>query len=76
MMQVSTYRHKLHGRVHAWSAGNGSMEGAARDGRHVFPEDVMDALDHGAAGWHCSWCFPPAGIKAKLEAAHWSDLPR
>ena len=27
-------------------------------------------------GWHCSWCFPPKGIKTKLEGAHWSDLPR
>lgn len=28
------------------------------------------------AGWHCSWCFLPPGIRAKLISAHASDFPR
>ena len=28
------------------------------------------------AGWHCSWCYPPSGIKIKLESAQRHDKPR
>ena len=28
------------------------------------------------AGWHCSWCFQPEGIRAKLLDAPNSDFPR
>ena len=28
------------------------------------------------AGWHCSWCYPPTGIKIKLESAQRHDKPR
>ena len=28
------------------------------------------------AGWHCSWCFPPRDIRAKLLAAQNGDFPR
>ena len=28
------------------------------------------------AGWHCSWCYPPPGIKIKLESAQRHDKPR
>ena len=28
------------------------------------------------AGWHCSWCFDPEGIRQKMLAAHSSDRPR
>ena len=27
-------------------------------------------------GWHCSWCFTPAGIRKKLLSAPFSDFPR
>ena len=27
-------------------------------------------------GWHCSWCFLPAGIQNKLLSAHAADFPR
>lgn len=27
-------------------------------------------------GWHCSWCFPPAGIRIKLQSAIKADFPR
>ena len=27
-------------------------------------------------GWHCSWCFPPEGIKTKLDWSQKSDKPR
>ena len=28
------------------------------------------------AGWHCSWCFSPEGIRKKLLDAPKSDYPR
>ena len=28
------------------------------------------------AGWHCSWCFSPQGIRKKLLDAPHSDFPR
>ena len=28
------------------------------------------------AGWHCSWCYPPSGIKIKLQSAQRHDKPR
>ena len=28
------------------------------------------------AGWHCSWCYPPEGIKTKLQSAQRHDQPR
>lgn len=28
------------------------------------------------AGWHCSWCMPPEGIKIKLQSAINADFPR
>ena len=28
------------------------------------------------AGWHCSWCYSPAGIKLKLQSAQRDDKPR
>ena len=28
------------------------------------------------AGWHCSWCYPPEGIKVKLQSAQRHDKPR
>lgn len=28
------------------------------------------------AGWHCSWCYPPPGIKHKLQSAQRHDKPR
>jgi hypothetical protein len=27
-------------------------------------------------GWHCSWCLNAEGIRFKMLAAHFSDLPR
>ena len=27
-------------------------------------------------GWHCSWCFPPQGIRTKLQSAQRDDKPR
>jgi beta-1,4-mannosyl-glycoprotein beta-1,4-N-acetylglucosaminyltransferase len=38
--------------------------------------EVIDQLSILDAGWHCSWCFPPAGIRAKLLDAPNSDYPR
>lgn len=35
--------------------------------------EQMSVVD---AGWHCSWCFSPAGIRAKLLDAPNSDFPR
>jgi len=35
--------------------------------------DQMSVLE---AGWHCSWCFKPEGIRAKLLDAPNSDFPR
>ena len=35
--------------------------------------DQMSVID---AGWHCSWCFKPQGIRAKLLDAPNSDFPR
>ncbi len=37
------------------------------------PIDQMSVID---AGWHCSWCFSPEGIRAKLLDAPNSDFPR
>ena len=37
------------------------------------PLDQMSVID---AGWHCSWCFKPQGIRAKLLDAPNSDFPR
>ena len=28
------------------------------------------------AGWHCSWCYSPAGIRQKLVSAQRHDKPR
>lgn len=28
------------------------------------------------AGHHCSWCYPPEGIRTKLLSAHVDDQPR
>ena len=28
------------------------------------------------AGWHCSWCYSPPGIKIKMESAQRHDKPR
>ena len=36
----------------------------------------LDQLDVPNAGWHCSWCFSPSGIRAKLLDAPNSDFPR
>merc|ERR1739844_483642 len=38
-----------------------------------LPIDQMSVID---AGWHCSWCFKPQGIRAKLLDAPNSDFPR
>lgn len=35
--------------------------------------DQMSVIE---AGWHCSWCFQPEGIRAKLLDAPNSDFPR
>ena len=35
--------------------------------------EQMSVID---AGWHCSWCFQPQGIRAKLLDAPNSDFPR
>ena len=35
--------------------------------------EQMSVID---AGWHCSWCFKPQGIRAKLLDAPNSDFPR
>ena len=36
----------------------------------------LDQLSVPNAGWHCSWCFSPVGIRAKLLDAPNSDFPR
>ena len=38
-----------------------------------IPVDQCAVID---AGWHCSWCFKPQGIRAKLLDAPNSDFPR
>jgi len=38
-----------------------------------LPIDQMSVIE---AGWHCSWCFKPQGIRAKLLDAPNSDFPR
>ena len=37
---------------------------------------LLDLLSVPNAGWHCSWCFSPEGIRAKLIDAPHSDFPR
>lgn len=33
-------------------------------------------LNIDSAGWHCSWCFHPSGVRKKLLDAPFSDYPR
>ena len=40
------------------------------------PSPALDQLSVPNAGWHCSWCFTPEGIRAKLLDAPNSDFPR
>jgi len=37
---------------------------------------ILDQISVMNAGWHCSWCFKPEGIRAKLLDAPHSDFPR
>lgn len=38
--------------------------------------EVLEQLSVLDAGWHCSWCFKPEGIREKLLDAPKSDYPR
>lgn len=54
------------------------------DNAHVLPivenyrkkGTVIDQMSVMDAGWHCSWCFKPEGIRSKLLDAPKSDYPR
>ena len=41
-----------------------------------FLHDWFIGEDGGFAGWHCSWCLPPEGIRIKLKSAINADFPR
>ena len=40
------------------------------------PEEWILGNSPHYAGFHCSWCFPPAGIRDKLASAQAEDKPR
>ena len=40
-----------------------------------FHEWDLGSLDH-YAGYHCSWCYTPEGIRTKLLSAQKDDKPR
>ena len=41
----------------------------------MFPPFYPGTEEH-PAGWHCSWCFSPSGIRMKLTSAMNGDFPR
>ena len=43
-------------------------------GHHISPW-TAGTLEH-YAGFHCSWCYSPEGIRTKLLSAHADDKPR
>ncbi len=43
-------------------------------GGRIKPWSFGSSKQH--AGWHCSWCFTPKGIRHKMLSAHASDNPR
>ncbi|XP_078467134.1 beta-1,4-mannosyl-glycoprotein 4-beta-N-acetylglucosaminyltransferase [Lampetra planeri] len=45
-----------------------------RSGTRMERWSVGTASRH--AGWHCSWCFPPEGVRTKLVSAQNGDFPR
>ena len=44
------------------------------EGHRVFPW-TSGTREH-YAGYHCSWCYSPEGIRTKLLSAHADDKPR
>ena len=42
---------------------------------HVIKQWDIGTLDH-YAGFHCSWCYSPEGIRTKLMSAQKHDSPR
>jgi len=42
---------------------------------HVIKQWDIGTLDH-YAGYHCSWCYSPEGIRTKLLSAQKNDEPR
>lgn len=42
---------------------------------HTIREWEAGSLGH-YAGYHCSWCYPPEGIRTKLMSAQKHDKPR
>ena len=42
---------------------------------NLFAEWSLGKEPH-YGGWHCSWCFPPQGIRTKLQSAQRDDKPR
>ena len=45
-------------------------------GKYSARNESVGPLNIGRAGWHCSWCFKPEGIRRKLLDAPNSDFPR
>ena len=42
---------------------------------HVIKQWDIGTIDH-YAGYHCSWCYSPEGIRTKLLSAQKHDSPR
>ena len=50
------------------------LEAYRQQGNHVSPWTI-GKIGH-YAGFHCSWCYDPEGIRTKLLSAHVDDKPR
>ena len=59
-----------HVRTHDFEKNDKVMAEYQRANRTVGLWDIY------GAGWHCSWCFRPEGIRKKLLDAPKSDYPR
>ena len=45
-------------------------------GQYIAANESVSPMKVPRAGWHCSWCFHPEGIRKKLLDAPRSDFPR
>jgi beta-1,4-mannosyl-glycoprotein beta-1,4-N-acetylglucosaminyltransferase len=59
-----------HVRTHDFEKNEQVMATYEASNHSVGLWDIYDA------GWHCSWCFSPEGIRKKLLDAPKSDYPR
>ena len=50
------------------------LEAYRQQGNHVSPWTIGKVGHY--AGFHCSWCYDPEGIRTKLLSAHVDDKPR